>query len=184
MRYAEPLERAVATLEPLFEKAPIAPRALSLMALSRDETLTDWLRRRLDERSLAVIETVRETLERAFHEPIACVINGARLAEARRVARAATLRNGNGAPHAVARRLDALATHKEQAQLRKEDAEVLGELIERGKKSGAAELEITLTKEQHAGLRGKLAEPKSGISAELLAGGQGEGQYKLRVRYK
>jgi hypothetical protein len=79
---------------------------------------------------------------------------------------------------------DALATHKEQGQLRKEDAEVLGELIERGKKSGAAEMEITLTKEQHAGLRGKLAEPKSGISAELLAGGQGEGQYKLRVRYK
>jgi ferrous iron transport protein B len=111
MHYAEPLERAVASLEPLFERAPIAPRALSLMALSRDETLTDWLRRRLDERSLAVIETVREKLERSFHEPIACVINGARLAEARRVARAATLRNGNGAPHAVARRLDALATH-------------------------------------------------------------------------
>lgn len=79
---------------------------------------------------------------------------------------------------------DALSTHKEQAQLRKEDAEVLGELIERGKKSGAAEMEITLTKEQHAGLRGKLAEPKSGVSAELLAGGQGEGHYKLRIRYK
>lgn len=79
---------------------------------------------------------------------------------------------------------DALATHKEQAQLRKEDAEVLGELIERGKKSGAAEMEITLNKEQHAGLRGKLAEPKSGIHAELLAGGQGEGEYKLRIRYK
>ena len=79
---------------------------------------------------------------------------------------------------------DALATHKEQAQLRKEDAEVLGELIERGKKSGAAEMEITLTKEQHAGLRGKIAEPKSGFNAELLAGGQGDGEYKLRIRYK
>ena len=79
---------------------------------------------------------------------------------------------------------DALATHKEQAQLRKEDAEVLGELIERGKKSGAAEMEITLTKEQHAGLRGKITEPKSGFNAELLAGGQGDGEYKLRIRYK
>jgi ferrous iron transport protein B len=111
MRYAEPIERAVAAIEPLLDGTPIASRALALMALSRDETLTDWLRGRLDERALEIVATEREALERRFHEPIAYVINAARLAEAKHIARAATSSNGNGKQRALARRLEALATH-------------------------------------------------------------------------
>jgi ferrous iron transport protein B len=111
MRYADPIERAVAAIEPLLGTSPIASRALALMALSRDEALTEWLRRRLDEHSLATVETVRLNLERVLHEPVAYVINAARLGEARRIARTAMLSNGHGLEQAAARRLEALATH-------------------------------------------------------------------------
>ncbi|HJS58751.1 MAG TPA: ferrous iron transport protein B [Vicinamibacteria bacterium] len=111
VRYAEPIERAVAAIEPLLGTSPIASRALALMALSRDEALTEWLRGRLDEQSLATVETVRLDLERVFHEPVAYVINAARLAEARRLARAAMLSNGHGLERAATRRLEELATH-------------------------------------------------------------------------
>jgi ferrous iron transport protein B len=57
------------------------------------------------------VETARLNLERVYHEPVAYVINAARLAEARRIARAAMLSSGHALEQAVARRLEALATH-------------------------------------------------------------------------
>ena len=87
VRYPDPVEDALARIEPLLPRAHVAPRALGILVLAGDTTLVDWLRSRVAPDALATIEDVRQDLRRAFHEPVAYVVHRARADEARRVMR-------------------------------------------------------------------------------------------------
>ena len=89
VRYPEPIEEAVESVVPLLPRSRLSPRSLALMALSGDETLSAWLSKRTAPADLDPVEGARERLRRAFTEPVAYVINRARLAEAARIGRPA-----------------------------------------------------------------------------------------------
>jgi ferrous iron transport protein B len=110
--YPDAVERAIAEIEPLLPGAPVSPRALAVLALAGDETLTAWLRAWARPEALARVDEVREKLRRRFLEPIAAVITRARLMEARRIAAAAMESSSGVRPARTFReRLEALTTH-------------------------------------------------------------------------
>lgn len=109
--YPEAVERAVEQVLPLLPAASLSARSLALMVLAGDETLIPWLRSRLPHESLAAIETVIESLQRRLHEPVACVVTAARLAEATRIAHEVATRREEPESSRT-HRLDALATHR------------------------------------------------------------------------
>ena len=83
--YPEPIERAVESVLPLLPESRLSARSLALMALSGDDTLSPWLSQRMSPASLERLEQVRQGLRRTFPEPVAYVVNRARLAQASRV---------------------------------------------------------------------------------------------------
>ncbi len=87
--YPEPVERAVEAVVPLLPESRISARSLALMALSGDSTLSAWLSQRMAPESLDRLERVLQNLRRQFPEPVAYVVNRARLAQASRLARSA-----------------------------------------------------------------------------------------------
>jgi ferrous iron transport protein B len=111
--YPEALEDAVREAERLMPAAPLGPRALALMVLAGDETLTPWLRERLQTAQLEALDTLRERVRRAFPQPIAFLINAARLREATRLAQGAGAAAGRPEPEprAFGTRLDRIALH-------------------------------------------------------------------------
>jgi ferrous iron transport protein B len=113
IEYPEAVERAVKEAEPLLSEAPIGPRALALMVLAGDETLTRWLAARVPQADLARLENLREDVSRRFAEPVAYVVNRARLEAARRLVRevSSTAARVTHRLSPAAARLDAAATH-------------------------------------------------------------------------
>jgi ferrous iron transport protein B len=87
--YPEPIERAVESVVPLLPEARLSARSLALMALSGDVTLSAWLSQRMSPGSLDRLEQVRQGLRREFPEPVAYVVNRARLEQASRIGRCA-----------------------------------------------------------------------------------------------
>jgi ferrous iron transport protein B len=110
--YPDAVERAIASIEPFLPEAPVSPRALAVLALAGDDTLTAWLQARAQPDALRRIDEAREQLRRRFLEPIEAVVTRARLAEAGRVA-AAALGSRSGVPPGrnFRERLEALTTH-------------------------------------------------------------------------
>jgi ferrous iron transport protein B len=111
--YPEAVERAVEAVAPLLPASRLSARALALMALSGDQTLSPWLSRRMTPEALARLEETRQDVRRKFREPIAYVLNRARLAEADRLGEGAVPRERAAGPprRRLARVLDAATTH-------------------------------------------------------------------------
>jgi ferrous iron transport protein B len=112
VEYPGAVEVALEEAVPLMPAAAVAARALAVMALAGDETLASFLSERLSREDLARIESLRLRLEAQFAEPLACVVNQARLQLADAVAGGAVV--GAGAPQASGgwrRRLEGLTTH-------------------------------------------------------------------------
>ena len=112
--YPEPIERALESVIPLLPQARLSARSLALMALSGDVTLSEWLSQGMTPESLDRLEQVRQGLRREFPEPVAYVVNRARLTEASRVGRSSAPRP---APDERPRRrfgrfLDTATTHR------------------------------------------------------------------------
>jgi ferrous iron transport protein B len=111
--YPEPVEEAVAEVTPLLPASRLSARALALMALSGDQTLSPWLSGRMTPDALARLEEARQGLRRRFRDPIAYVLNRARLAEAERVGAGSV--PGETVPRPprrrLARALDVATTH-------------------------------------------------------------------------
>jgi ferrous iron transport protein B len=111
--YPEAVELAVEAAAPLLPEAPVSRRALALMVLAGDETLTEWLAARVPRDDLARLEDLREDLSRRFQEPVAYIVSRARLEAAGRIAREvatpAALAARDRGPAAAT--LDAAATH-------------------------------------------------------------------------
>jgi ferrous iron transport protein B len=82
------------------------------MILAGDETLSEWMRVRMDADRLGRLEDVRQRLRRAFREDVAFIIADCRMRVASRVAAAVTIRGPLHSPRGgVARRLERLTTH-------------------------------------------------------------------------
>lgn len=109
--YPAALEQAAREAERLMPAAPLGPRALALMVLAGDETLAPWLRARLEPAQLAALDELRERVRRAFPQPIAFVVNEARLREATRLAQGAAGGRPASAHGALRARLDRLTLH-------------------------------------------------------------------------
>ena len=112
--YPEPVERAVETVLPLLPASRLSGRSLALMALSGDVTLSPWLSERMSSESLAALEEARQKLRRQLSDPVAYVVNRARLAEAARL-REGTVPRGGGwerPRRRLADGLDAATTHR------------------------------------------------------------------------
>ncbi len=111
--YPEPVEKALEAVAPLLPASRISARALALMALSGDETLSPWLSQRMTPEAVARMEEARQDLRRRFREPIAYVLNRARLAEAERIGKGAVPLESAVRPsrRRLARALDVAATH-------------------------------------------------------------------------
>src|SRR6266542_3098771 len=111
--YPEPIQKALESVIPLLPASRLSARSLALMALSGDVTLSEWLSRRLTPQSLARLEQVRQGLRREFPEPVAYVVNRARLAQASRIGRSAAPRVREEPPHRrAARFLEVATTHR------------------------------------------------------------------------
>ena len=112
VEYPPAVEAAVGEVEPLLPRAPIASRALALMALAGDETLATWLRARVPAAALARIDDARERLRRTSSDPLAYVLNRCRLRAAALIARSLIVSNGSNAGHHTGERLERLTTHR------------------------------------------------------------------------
>src|ERR1700693_3616234 len=112
--YPEPVEKAVERVVPLLPPSRLSARSLALMALSGDGTLSAWLSERMSPESLARLEAARQSLRRQFPEPVAYVVNRARLAEASRIGQLAAPRGETGERprRRFARALDTATTHR------------------------------------------------------------------------
>ena len=112
VEYPPAVEEAVRDLEPLLPSAPIAPRALALMALSGDDTLRAWLRDRMRPEALGHVEDRRARLARALPEDVAYVASRSRLQAASLLTRQALFRNSSPVrAHGRLAMLDRLTTH-------------------------------------------------------------------------
>jgi ferrous iron transport protein B len=77
--YPEAIEMGISRIIPLLPQAPISKRSVSLMLLSGDESLAEWLHQNLSESDIHQIEKIRHETEAHFTEPIGYLINQARL---------------------------------------------------------------------------------------------------------
>ena len=113
VEYPEPLESAIESVAPLLPPSAISSRALALMVLSEDQTLAAWLGKRMAAESLARVEEVRLELRRDFSEPLAYVVNRARLREAARLRKEVVTGPARpaGRRRPIARALDTATTH-------------------------------------------------------------------------
>ncbi len=84
--YPEDVERAIARVVARLPDAPVAPRALAVMALCGDPSLLDRIRGQIDAAAMAEIDAARADLAEGRREPISYVVNRVRLAEADRIA--------------------------------------------------------------------------------------------------
>jgi ferrous iron transport protein B len=111
--YPAPIESGIADLAGLLPSAAVAVRALAVMVLSGDETLTPWLRARVDATTLARMEDVREGVRRNLRAEVGPAVQLARRRCASRLFREAS----RGAPalrsaRPAAERLERLTTHR------------------------------------------------------------------------
>jgi len=111
VEYPEAVERAVAAATSQLPESPVAARALALMLLAGDETLTGWLRPRLTPEASGALEAVRDRLHRKGSAPVAYVIARARYESAARLA--ADIRSLRSPPDDAPawRTIDRYATH-------------------------------------------------------------------------
>ncbi len=95
LTYGAEIEDALAEIGPQLPPAPISPRALALLWLSRDHVIESWAAERLDNEVYRRLVARREALQLSFTGPIAEVIQRARLAWVAAVAASVITAEGN-----------------------------------------------------------------------------------------
>jgi ferrous iron transport protein B len=111
IRYPTPIENALDEITPILPETHLSRRALGLMILSGDETLSGWLKENVSAPARAAIEDVRQALRRAFREPVRYVINEARYRLAREIASRMTSRRRAEGRRAVFQWIDRITIH-------------------------------------------------------------------------
>ncbi|GMR05057.1 MAG: ferrous iron transport protein B [Thermodesulfobacteriota bacterium] len=77
--YPEPVEEGIQDISALLPKANISARSISIMLLSGDETLDEWLEEKIGKRSLEKIKQITSGVQSIYPEPVGYIINRARL---------------------------------------------------------------------------------------------------------
>jgi ferrous iron transport protein B len=109
LTYAGQIEAALEDMLALLPAAPIAARALGLLWLSGDPVAAEWLRARMERPAFERLRACRDVAAASCAEPLAAVIQRARLQLVERLL-AATVRDHGGAG-LPSGRLGQLATH-------------------------------------------------------------------------
>ena len=86
--YGNVLEDYISKVSSLLPEAHIGRRAIALMILAGDQSLSAWCMARLDTRTIDMIEDLRDEAEARLKEPISGLISRARINGADRIVRA------------------------------------------------------------------------------------------------
>ncbi len=79
VRYDKAIEKGIEEIEPLLPESNISGRAISLMLLSGDSTLTEWLHDHLSQVALLKVEDIVHRVQASSSESISFIINRRRL---------------------------------------------------------------------------------------------------------
>ncbi len=108
--YPAAIETALSEIAPRLPAAPIAPRALALLWLSRDQLTQDWVQENIDEETQHWLIHKQQSLEDALQEPPAEVIQHARLDYVDQISPMVISDSGKEKP-SFAERLGRVCTH-------------------------------------------------------------------------
>lgn len=108
--YPEKIENALAKIATHLKSAPITPRSLALLWLSRDTVAESWLEENVDSAAYQALLEIRDQLQLSFVEPLSLVIQETRLAFVEQTASEVVLESGAGW-RGISSRLGHLATH-------------------------------------------------------------------------
>ncbi len=76
------IEEAIAAIEPLLPESCLSKRALAIMLLAEDATLTKWLNARISEKAVQTIAEICRKAQTNLQEPVSYIINRERLKKA------------------------------------------------------------------------------------------------------
>lgn len=79
LTYNPDIEEGIKEIEGLLPETPVARRALAIMLLSGDETLTPWVQRNLSDEAVNRIEEARFRVQSHYSEPLNYIMNQERL---------------------------------------------------------------------------------------------------------
>lgn len=94
--YPAEIETALADISTKLPDTPIAARAVALLWLSGDPVSEAWLRERMEPASFNALIAQREALQISFVEPVAAVIQQARISYVEQIAAPAIMGTGEG----------------------------------------------------------------------------------------
>ncbi len=105
IRYDEAIEEAIRVIEPLMPHGRIARRALALMVIAGDESISSWLLSQLDADALGRIEDARRAARARGGNAIATRIMRRRMQDAAALAQQVTRRDAAPSPRGAAARV-------------------------------------------------------------------------------
>jgi len=111
LTYPSAIESALVELAGSLPESALDARAVGLLWLSGDETITDWVSKRVGGETLARLESVRERVSSVFDEPVSSAIQRARLAHVDELTAAVVHETGHRKA-SLAAWLGQLATHR------------------------------------------------------------------------
>jgi len=79
--YGETIENSIKAVEELIplENVYISKRSIAIMLLAGDESLKEWIKKHIPKDTLKQIESIRQSLQKEFKQPISYIINQKRL---------------------------------------------------------------------------------------------------------
>ena len=111
VRYDDAIEGGVRDISSLLPDAYIARRALALMILSGDESLSGWLHANMQDHVIAEIEKIRQTVQSKFNNSLGYLINQRRMKKADEILAQVLTRHEAGKGSAVAFNIGRLSMH-------------------------------------------------------------------------
>jgi ferrous iron transport protein B len=111
VRYDDAIEGGVRDISFLLPDAYIARRALALMILSGDESLSGWLHANMQDHMIAEIERIRQAVQSKFNNSLGYLINQRRMKKADEILAQVLTRHEAGKSSAVAFNIGRLSMH-------------------------------------------------------------------------
>lgn len=108
--YDPDVERAVTAMEPLLPRGPLARRAMALMLLTGDETLTEWLHHAVSATDVQCVRQLHDSLARSYGESLTWVIQRCRMRTVDAMV-SRVQRNGQAHHSRTSRTLERLSIH-------------------------------------------------------------------------
>ncbi len=111
VRYDEAIEGGARDISALLPEAYLSRRALALMILSGDESLSGWLHANVQDQMIAEIEKIRQTVQSKFNNSLGYLINQRRMKKADEVLAQVLTQHEAGKGSAVAFNLGKWSMH-------------------------------------------------------------------------